>query len=316
MIKSLQECFDTLGVTQDASEQEIKRAYRKLAMKYHPDKNKGNKEAEKKFIEISDAYAILTDPDKRNKFSQDASSVDEQRPHESSAFAKAYKNSVNNYKKQKKPRIPITITLEEALHGCTKSINVPIKTQCPKCSHKKQTCSKCGGTGVIQGSHKTPLGVFTKTMDCDACKGTGVIADTSCPSCHGTGILESTKKVDVILPANSIDNYTVEKSEFILEVTINANNQPIKLMQGNIIIPYEITLLDALLGATKIDTFLGESLTFTIPEGTQPSDKIYIHGRGYTDPSKGRGDLILLINIRIPRGLSNTDKLTLLKILS
>ena len=316
MIKSLQECFDALGVTQNASEQEIKRAYRKLAMKYHPDKNKGNKEAEKKFIEISDAYAILTDPDKRNKFSQDASSVDEQRPQESSAFAKAYKNSVNNHKKQKKPRVSVVISLEEALRGCTKSINVPIKTQCPKCSHKKQTCSKCGGTGVIQGSHKTPFGVFTKTMDCDACRGTGIVTDLNCPDCHGTGTLKDTKKVDVTLPANSTDDYTIERSDIFLDVTIDKSNQPIKLIRGNIIVPYEIPLLDALLGTTKTDTFLGESLTFIIPEGTQPNDKVYIRSKGYIDPSKGKGDLILLINIRIPRGLSDMDKLALSKILS
>ena len=234
--------YEVLGLKKGASDDEIKKAFRKMAMKYHPDKNPGDKEAEEKFKEINEAYSVLSDPDKKSKYDRFGfAGVDPNAGFGGGGsgfggfggaggfedifdmfggmfgggFGGGQQRRNNGPKKGRDLQKAITITFEEAAFGCKKELEINKYVACPTCKGEgtkpgtsKKTCPKCGGSGQISQMQRTPFGQFQSVTQCDQCGGTGQINETPCEDCRGTGKVRKTVKISVDIPGG-VDNESV-----------------------------------------------------------------------------------------------------------
>jgi molecular chaperone DnaJ len=231
----MKDCYEVLGAEKSASESEIKSAYRKLAKKYHHDMNPDNKEAEEKFKEVNDAYAILSDPDKKQKYDTYGAAAFEQGGMGGGGgygggfggmefdlgdifgdiFGGGFGGMGGSGGGRRNGPVRgddllqrIYISFEEAAFGCKKDIKYTRVEKCKDCSGsgaapgtKAQSCSKCGGSGRTTVQQRTPFGMMQSTRACDACGGTGEIITTPCKNCRGTGHSSATKTLEVSIPA-------------------------------------------------------------------------------------------------------------------
>ena len=226
--------YEVLGVIKTASDSEIKSAYRKLAKKYHPDMNPGDKEAEAKFKEASEAYAILSDADKRRQYDQfghaafdggaggGAGGFDFNGFDMGDIFGDIFgdffggsgrsRSANNGPMKGQNVRVSVHLTFEEACFGTEKEIELNIKEDCAKChgtgakpGTQPETCSKCGGKGQVVFTQQSLFGVVRNVQACPDCHGTGKIIKDRCPDCGGSGYISRRKKISVSIPAG-IDN--------------------------------------------------------------------------------------------------------------
>ena len=226
--------YEVLGVSKTASDSEIKSAYRKLAKKYHPDMNPGDKEAEAKFKEASEAYAILSDADKRRQYDQfghaafdggaggGAGGFDFNGFDMGDIFVDIFgdffggggrsRSANNGTMKGQNVRVSVHLTFEEACFGTEKEIELNIKEDCAKChgtgakpGTQPETCSKCGGKGQVVFTQQSLFGVVRNVQACPDCHGTGKIIKDRCPDCGGSGYISRRKKISVSIPAG-IDN--------------------------------------------------------------------------------------------------------------
>ena len=226
--------YEVLGVSKTASDSEIKSAYRKLAKKYHPDMNPGDKEAEAKFKEASEAYAILSDADKRRQYDQfghaafdggaggGAGGFDFNGFDMGDIFGDIFgdffggggrsRSANNGPMKVQNVRVSVHLTFEEACFGTEKEIELNIKEDCAKChgtgakpGTQPETCSKCGGKGQVVFTQQSLFGVVRNVQACPDCHGTGKIIKDRCPDCGGSGYISRRKKISVSIPAG-IDN--------------------------------------------------------------------------------------------------------------
>ena len=226
--------YEVLGVSKTASDSEIKSAYRKLAKKYHPDMNPGDKEAEAKFKEASEAYAILSDADKRRQYDQfghaafdggaggGAGVFDFNGFDMGDIFGDIFgdffggggrsRSANNGPMKGQNVRVSVHLTFEEACFGTEKEIELNIKEDCAKChgtgakpGTQPETCSKCGGKGQVVFTQQSLFGVVRNVQACPDCHGTGKIIKDRCPDCGGSGYISRRKKISVSIPAG-IDN--------------------------------------------------------------------------------------------------------------
>ena len=235
MAEAKRDYYEVLGVSKDADDATIKKAYRQLAKKYHPDMNPGDKEAEIKFKEASEAYAVLSDAEKRRQYDQfghaafdggaggaggfDFSGMDMGDIFGSfgDIFGDFFgggrrSSSSNGPMKGANVRASVRITFEEAVFGCEKELDVVLKDSCPKCNGTgakpgttPETCSKCGGKGQVVYSQQSLFGMVQNVQTCPDCHGSGKIIKDKCTSCRGTGYTSSRKKIQVSVPAG-IDN--------------------------------------------------------------------------------------------------------------
>ena len=230
MAEQKRDYYEVLGVDKNADEATIKKAYRQLAKKYHPDMNPGDAEAEKKFKEAGEAYAVLSDPDKRKQYDQyghaafepgggayggfDFGSMD---------FADIFgdifgdlfgsgggrrRSNSGGPMKGANIRTSVRITFEEAVFGCEKELDLNLKDPCPTCGGSgakpgtsKITCSKCGGKGQVVYTTQSFFGTMRNVQSCPDCGGTGQIIKEKCPNCSGQGFVNSRKKISVSIPA-------------------------------------------------------------------------------------------------------------------
>ena len=237
MAETKRDYYEVLGVDKNADDATLKKAYRALAKKYHPDMNPGDKEAEKKFKEASEAYAVLSDAEKRRKYDQfghaafdggagggaggfggfDFSGADF-----GDIFGDIFgdlfggggrRGGANNGPmKGANIRKSVRITFEEAVFGCEKELEVTLKDPCEKCNGtgakpgtSPETCPKCGGRGQVVYTSQSFFGTVQNVQTCPDCHGTGKIIREKCPDCSGTGYISSRKKIKVTIPAG-IDN--------------------------------------------------------------------------------------------------------------
>lgn len=227
--------YEVLGVDKGADEATLKKAYRKLAKKYHPDMNPGDKEAEVKFKEATEAYGVLTDPDKRRQYDQFGHAAFDGAGGGAGGFGGfdfnggdmgdifgdifgdlfgggRSRRSSNGPMKGANLRAVIHITFEEAVFGCDKEIELTLKDNCTKCNGtgakpgtSPETCPKCKGSGQVTFAQQTMFGMMQQVQSCPDCGGTGKIIKEKCPDCHGSGYTSSRKKIQVSIPAG-IDN--------------------------------------------------------------------------------------------------------------
>ena len=234
MAEQKRDYYEVLGVDKGADEETLKKAYRKLAKKYHPDANPGDKTAEAKFKEASEAYAVLSDPDKRRQYDQfghaafdgsgagsgfsgfgDFSSMDFTDMFGDifgDLFGGRSRANRTGPRKGANLRTAVRITFEEAVFGCEKEIGLTLKDDCPKCKGtgckpgtSKVTCPKCGGKGQIVFTQQSLFGTVQNVQTCPDCRGSGQMIKDKCPDCYGTGYIASKKKIQVSIPAG-IDN--------------------------------------------------------------------------------------------------------------
>lgn len=234
MAEQKRDYYEVLGVERGADDASIKKAYRQLAKKYHPDMNPGDAEAEKKFKEASEAYAVLSDPDKRRQYDQFGHSAfegggagggfggfDFSGADFSDIFGDIFgdffgggrssRNS-NGPMKGANLRTSVRITFEEAVFGVEKELDLNLKDTCKACNGSgakpgtsPETCHKCGGRGQVVTQHSTPFGTIRNSQACPECGGSGKTIKDKCPDCHGSGYISARKKIQVSIPAG-IDN--------------------------------------------------------------------------------------------------------------
>lgn len=226
--------YEVLGVPKDADDAAIKKAYRQLAKKYHPDMNPGDKEAEVKFKEASEAYAVLSDAEKRRQYDQfghaafeggaggaGAGGFDFDFGDMGDIFGDLFggmfggggsRRSSNGPRRGADVRVNVRITFDESVRGTKKQIDVTLKDECGKChgtgakaGTSPETCSKCHGTGQVTFTQQSFLGMVRSQQPCPDCHGTGKIIKEKCPDCYGTGYISSKKTIEVNIPAG-IDN--------------------------------------------------------------------------------------------------------------
>ena len=235
MAESKRGYYEVLGVSRDADEATIKKAYRALAKKYHPDMNPGDKEAEKKFKEASEAYAVLSDAEKRRQYDQFGHAAFEGGAGGAGGFggfdfsgadfsdifgdifgdlfgSGARRGRSNGPMKGANIRKSIRITFEEAVFGCEKELDLVLKDPCSSChgtgakpGTSPETCPKCGGKGQVVYTSQSFFGTVQNVQTCPNCNGSGKIIKEKCPDCAGTGYTSSRKKIQVKIPAG-IDN--------------------------------------------------------------------------------------------------------------
>ena len=229
--------YEVLGVQKGASEEEIKKAYKKMARKYHPDLNPGDKDAEEKFKEVNEAYEVLSDSEKKARYDQFGfAGVD---PNFGAGgggygggagfdfgdlgdiFGSFFGGGFGGGQTRRNPNAPqrgesirmnLTISFEEAAFGCEKELELDRYESCETChgsgaapGTSPETCPDCGGSGVVQTRRQTPMGVFASTAPCSRCGGRGKIIKEPCKDCRGSGMVRRRRKIQASVPAG-IDN--------------------------------------------------------------------------------------------------------------
>lgn len=312
--------YEVLGLQKGASDDEIKRAFRKLAVKYHPDRNQGNTEAEEKFKEINEAYQILSDPEKKAKYDQFGSAAFDGTGGFSGGgfggfdgfdmggfgdiFESFFGGSGGSSRRTGPVRgndieYTITLTFEEAIFGVEKEISITRSENCEHCSGSGaepgtsvKTCPTCGGSGQVRVQRQTPLGSFVSTSTCDHCKGSGKITETPCKECKGKGNVRKNRVIKVNIPAG-VDTGNVMPlrgqgehglrggTPGDLYVKINVTKSKVFTRNGNdVYIDTHISMAKAALGTEITVATVDGNVKYTIPAGTQSGTMFRLKGKG------------------------------------
>lgn len=311
--------YEVLGVAKDADDSTLKKAYRQLAKKYHPDTNPGDKEAEAKFKEASEAYAILSDPDKRRQYDQFGHSAFEGGGAGAGGFdftnmgdmgdifgdifgdlfGGGRRRASNGPMQGANVRTSVRITFEDAFKGVDKEIELPLKEECEKChgtgakpGTEPVTCSKCGGKGQVVYTSQSLFGVVRNMTTCPDCGGIGKIIKEKCPDCYGSGYITKRKKIQVSIPAGIDSGQSVRvrgkgepginggpRGDLLVEVIISSHPSFTR-QDTNVFSTVPISFTKATLGGeVKISTVAGD-LMVDVKPGTQSGTKIRLKGKG------------------------------------
>ena len=343
-----QDYYEVLGVSKTATDEEIKKAYRKLAKKYHPDLNPNNKEAEAKFKAAGEAYEVLSDKEKRAQYDQFGHAA-----FDPSMGGGAYSggfgggsgfgfedifesffgggfgggNRRNGPQRGSDIKTYLEITFEEAAFGVEKEITVNKYVPCDSCegtgskSKSSSTCPTCHGSGQVQVSQATPFGNFTNVRTCDKCHGTGKIINDPCNVCGGNGKVRKAIKTKVKIPGGIDDGQAISLSgqgepgsrggqPGDLLISIRVRKHPILKRNGfDVYSEKSISFVQAALGDTIMVSTLDGDVSMAIPAGTQPGVSFKLRGKGTQRlRGTGRGDQYVKINVAIPKKLTEKQK--------
>ncbi len=320
--------YEVLGVAKGADENELKKAYRKLAKQYHPDVNPGDSEAEAKFKEVNEAYAILSDPEKRAAYDRLGHAAFEQGGGGGGAggfdfgsfdfgdiFGSFFGGGMGGSGRSQRnaPRrgenieASITISFEEAAFGCKKDINFKRIEKCSECQGSgaakgstPETCGVCRGSGQVTTMQRTILGAMQTTQPCSACRGTGKIIKNPCSECNGTGYVRIKKSITVTVPAGTADGMRLyiagqgddgRNGGAAGDLIIYVKVRPHSLFQrqgDNLYCEIPVAFYEAALGGEIEVPTLEGKEKYTIPEGTQTGTEFVIRGKGVANVN-GRG---------------------------
>ncbi|MCM1162153.1 MAG: molecular chaperone DnaJ [Roseburia sp.] len=320
MAEQKRDYYEVLGVDKNADEAAIKKAYRALAKKYHPDMNPGDAEAEKKFKEASEAYAILSDPEKKRQYDQFGHAAFENGgaggfggfDFNSADFGDIFgdifgdlfgsgrsRRTSNGPMKGANVRTSIRISFEEAVFGVEKEIELTLKDPCPTCKGSgakpgttKETCSKCGGKGQVVFTQQSFFGTMRNVQTCPDCGGTGKVIKEKCGDCHGTGYIASKKKIQVSIPAGIDNGQSIrirDKGEpgsnggprGDLLVEVVVQRHPIFQRQDyNIFSTVPVSFPVAALGGEIMIDTVDGKVIYDVKPGTQTDTKVRLKGKG------------------------------------
>ena len=312
--------YEVLGVSKSASDSELKSAYRKLAKKYHPVMNPGDKEAEAKFKEASEAYSVLSDPDKRRQYDQfghaafeggaggGAGGFDFSGMDMSDIFGDIFGDFFGGGRSRAQSNGPmkgqnlhhtIRITFEEACFGTEKELDLPLQDECESChgtgakaGTTPETCSKCGGKGQVVFTQQSLFGMVRNVQTCPDCRGTGKIIREKCPDCHGSGYITRKRKISVTVPAGIDNGQSIRIREKgdpgvnggprgDLLVEVAVSRHPIFQRQGiDIYSSAPITFAQAALGGDVRIKTVDGEVEYTVKPGTQTDTRIRLRGKG------------------------------------
>lgn len=331
--------YEILGVSRDATQEEIKSAYRKAALKYHPDKNPGNKEAEEMFKKASEAYAVLGDPQKRAQYDAygrvgnfggvnwDSDIFDDFSDLLGSffGFGDFFEGQRRRrYQKGSDLRYDLEISLEDVFTGIEKEIELPLEEICEKCSGsgakdgKKNTCPTCGGRGNIFYQQ----GFFSVSRTCPHCAGEGTIAKEKCPYCKGSGKIRKTKTIKVKIP-RGVENGTMLKvsgqgeigtgggRRGDLYIAVFVKEHPYFKRKGtDLYCEINVSLPEAVLGGEyEVETIEKKEIKVRVPAHCQYGKRLKIDGMGLPEINgKKRGDLYVDVKLQTPQKLSREEK--------
>ncbi|MDC3403541.1 molecular chaperone DnaJ [Candidatus Pelagibacter sp.] len=339
--------YDVLGVSKNASPEELKSAYRKLAVKYHPDKNPGDKASEDKFKEASEAYGILSDKEKKQNYDNFGHAAFEGGGGRQSGgfggfggadFSDIFEDFFGDFggggrsrgrrntsNKGSDLRYDLSITLEEAYEGKKQNIKFSTTEKCNTCKgngskpgHSPDRCTVCGGNGKVRSNQ----GFFTVQQTCPQCAGSGEEITNPCNDCNGQGNKQASKKISVTIPKGVDDGTRIRlagKGEAgsrggtngDLYLFINVHSHDLfKRSDENLFFEFPISIADAALGTTiEIPTIDGGKAKIKIPDGTQNGKQFRLKGKGmpYMRGS-GNGDLYVQVNTEVPISLNKEQK--------
>ena len=346
--------YELLGIDKSASEEDIKKAFRKQAIKYHPDKNPGDKAAEDKFKEMNEAYQVLSDQEKKSQYDQfgtsdfnsqggsggfDASNF--------SGFSDIFGDifgdifSGGNGRRQKNGpqrgsdlEYNLELGFDEAAFGIKRDLDIFRNEQCDTCSGtgakpgtSQKTCDRCHGNGQIKIQKNTPFGSFVNVATCDKCHGEGRVIETPCQTCSGKGKIRKKKIISINIPAGVDNGNTIPlrgegesgvKGGPSGDLYVNIRMKPHKIFkrQGfDIICELPLTVTRASLGGEIVVPTLEGDIKEKITEGTQTGTVIKIKGKGIPKlRGGGRGDLYAKLNVEIPKKLTETQRELLKKL--
>jgi len=347
LAESKRDYYEVLGVDRNASDADIKKAYRKLAKQYHPDLNPGDKTAEAKFKEINEAYEVLSDSQKRSRYDQFGHAGVDPNGFTGSGFGDfdfggfgdifetffgggfgRSARSRNGPQKGADLKYSVEIAFEEAAFGVEKEIVINRNELCKECKGtgakagtSPVTCKQCGGTGQIQYKQSTPFGQFVNIKTCDLCRGEGKVIMDPCPSCKGRGKVRKSVKIKINIPAGIDDGQTISlRGEGDpgskggppgdLFVTVHVKAHPIFKRQGNdVILDIPITFVQAAIGAELEIPTLDGKVKYNLPEGTQTGTTFRLKGKGIPYlRGNGRGDQYVRVEVEVPRKLNEKQK--------
>jgi len=343
--------YETLGVDKNASADDIKSAYRKLAKKYHPDLNKDNPEAAEKFKEVNEAYECLGDEQKRKNYDQFGSA--EGNPNDffgggSGGFGASFNMddifnifsgfgggaAANMGMQGEDLQVQISLTFEEAVFGCTKTFNINRVETCSKCNGtgakngtEFTTCSECNGTGTARYAENTLFGRVVKTGPCRRCNGTGKIVKEACSECSGSGKKRVNAQVSVNVPAGIADGQVITMrgkgnvgsrggANGDLHIIVKVASHKILVRDGydltlKLYVPFHTLLLG---GEVEIPLPKGKT-TLKIPELTQSGTIFKLKGKGIKNlNSSAVGNLMVTVVAESPKKLSRDQKQMLAKL--
>ena len=335
--------YDILGVGKDASNDEIKSAFKKLALKYHPDHNPGDEAAAEKFKEINEAYQTLSDPQKRAAYDNPASSAgfggfSGENFTGFGGFGGVFDDLFSFFggggggsqkARGRDVNVKVTLTFEEAAFGAQKEVSVSRIEPCKECKGtgaKNGTeytqCSNCGGTGRVRYVQNTPYGQMASERVCPKCGGAGKIIKETCPKCGGRAFVRVNTKLKLTFPPLMENGQLVtvrgegdkvkggEAGDLLIAVTV----LPHKLFTrkgSDLYMTYPITVVQAMLGdKVKIPAIKGDPVMLTIPEGTQSGDTVKIRSAGVDTGRRlvSKGDMYVKLVVDIPKNLTKEQK--------
>lgn len=305
----MKEYYDILGINQGASEDEIKKAYRKMSKKYHPDLNPNNKEAEENFKKVVEAYEVLTGKQKPKNANQG-------NPFDGFNPFGGFDPFNMGQQKPNPIKLHVELDLEEAYHGCKKVVNFPSLDPCGKCNgeggFEPSTCNQCEGNGFIT---KGPF-----VFQCNNCGGLGNLYKTMCYSCNGSGVVPITKSIEVNVPKGSPEgslfsyanggSYSKNGQRGDLFFVIRIKQHKIYQLEGlDLKRKVDVPILDMLLGTDSEFETLDGVVKIQIPKLSELNKTFRLKGKGFIDGATGiHGDLYVTINPVIPKELSEVEE--------
>jgi molecular chaperone DnaJ len=329
--------YEVLGVTRDASEQEVKKAFRQLARELHPDVNAHDPQAEEKFKEAAEAYEILSDAERRATYDRygheglrsggyapDFDAFGSIGDLFNAFFGGGAAAARGGPAQGQDLAVALDIDLLQAAHGATLEVAYEAVDRCEHCNGNGaepgtpiETCERCGGAGQLQAVTRTPFGQMMRTMTCERCHGDGRLAKSPCRECRGRGRVAGTRTLEVEVPAGIADGQRIRLGGHghtgeagapaggrYLGVQVRPGAR-VGRERDDLITALDVPApLAALGGALEVPTLEG-STSLDLPAGTQPGDVITLRGQGMPSLRRGRqGDLRVVVNVVIPRRLS------------